>query len=400
MKQSASRFMSLVANISLGCCFCFILNTPAVVAFTINSISPFLPPIICSKSNVKGQHSFTRRLATASEDDQDDSSSNQSWLKKAMNNDTSENLQLQSSPSFSNGIAGFAVDPKLGFVAVLAEKYRQTDESVTQRAVYAVVAPSDTVRVSSPEALCMVQLSGGLDLGAGVFPPNALALAAVEETVSNASADEKQALAEKLRSRLTLRRVDVVLNEDYINDLSDNEKDSVTSPSAIRRKKIDETSEKLMNAVKNVPDLADSTINNVIHAMNIHADSDGEIKKDEFIKILETLRKMKNNVKPSKIKFVLSMSELQENGFREIQVSSPIFEALALSMRYKIDIRISEDCLSSFSVANESLDSNNVLKRFPEYRPIEDLRDEARVMDGFIPTQFFKQKNLDNDEKM
>ena len=77
-------------------------------------------------------------------------------------------------PTLSSGIAGFSVDPQLGFCAVLA-----SDSG--NRFTYTVVSPIDKARVSSPEALTLVQLAGGLDLGTAILPPDALARMTAEE---------------------------------------------------------------------------------------------------------------------------------------------------------------------------------------------------------------------------
>jgi hypothetical protein len=314
-------------------------------------------------------------------------------MKDAMGN-TNEEVEDASSPerplipTLSSGIAGFAVDPQLGFCAILA-----SDSG--NRFTYTVVSPIDKARVSSPEALTLVQLAGGLDLGTAVLPPDALA---------RLTAEEMDGTIQDLRPRISLLGVDCLPNMDtprsYTKQQSDNKIDVPNSPE--RDQAIQSNAPKVLAAVRNLPGLTDATLDGVVEGMQIHADVSGEITTSQsFSELLQTLRTKNTFMAPSKVKFELQVSipSLQEfgKGFRitEERIPAPIFEALGLSLRYKVPLVVSEECLAG----EDSYDASQILKRFSAFRPIRELYEDAKVMDRFIPGMYSK-ANLDNEQKM
>ena len=96
------------------------------------------------------------------------------------------------------GLAGFSVDAARGFVAVLVG-------ADGTRATTALVSPRDRDRVESLEALCLVQLAGGIDIGGALFPPNALLRAVRDEAADDA---ERAALDSLGAAELTLVEVE------------------------------------------------------------------------------------------------------------------------------------------------------------------------------------------------
>jgi hypothetical protein len=72
------------------------------------------------------------------------------------------------------GLSGFSTDDELGFVAILTSADRK-------KSAHVVVSPVDKQQVQSAEALCMVQLSGGMDLGTAVLPPDLLSQLVADE---------------------------------------------------------------------------------------------------------------------------------------------------------------------------------------------------------------------------
>lgn len=311
---------------------------------------------------------FSRRYLTASDD-----SSNTSWLKDAMGNNNPDKPMLQIVSAVSPGISGFAVDPELGFVAVLGE-----EKGVGQRATYAVIAPSDTERVSAPEALCLVQLAGGMDLGVTVFPPDLLA---------QLVADEIDGCTEDLRPRISLAGVEAVPNEDWIDNNSDKTNDSnvAENPSSPERNaKINEAAQKSLASVKRLPGLGECSLDEVIVAMGIHANDSGVIDRQAFSEVLGTLRQFKTNIKPSMVNFLLTISIIDGDSISQKTLTTCAFNAIALAMRYKITVSVSEE------TAANGFEATNVSSRFPDFRPINELVEDAKITEGFIPSMFSK----------
>jgi hypothetical protein len=318
----------------------------------------------------------------------DQESSDRSWMKDAMGSINDEEEFASSPeppliPTLSSGIAGFSVDPQLGFCAVLA-----SDSG--NRFTYIVVSPIDKARVSSPEALTLVQLAGGLDLGTATLPP---------DTLARLTAEEMDGTIQDLRPRISLLNVNCLPTMDAPRSSTkqqsdDNKTDVPNSPE--RDQAIRSNAPKVLAAVKNLPGLTDATLDDMVEGMQIHADVSGEILTSQsFSELLQTLRSKNTFMAPSKVKFELQVSVISGEGITEERIPAPTLEALGLSLRYKVPLVLSEECLTG----EDSYDAGQILKRFPAFRPIRELYEDAKIMDGFIPGMYSK-ANLDNEQKM
>jgi hypothetical protein len=95
-----------------------------------------------------------------------------------------------------------------------------------------------------------------------------------------------------------------------------------------------------------------------------------------------------------------------ENSLRLVEVDHvPVFQAVALALRYKVKVSVSDNCFKLDNDNNESEVAKNegfvsVLDRFPEFKPVQELAEDARVMDGFLSTMFFKKAAPENDDKV
>jgi hypothetical protein len=313
-------------------------------------------------------------------------------MKDAMgSNNEEEREPLNLIPTLSSGIAGFSVDPQLGFCAVLAS----VSES---RFTYTVVSPIDKTRVSSPEALTLVQLAGGLDLGTAILPP---------DTLARLTAEEMDGTIQDLRPRISLMRVDCLpVDVPRYSTKQQQQTKIVDVPNSPERDQaIQSNAPKVLAAAKNLPGLTDATLDDVVEGMQIHASETGEIRTSQaFSELLQTLRTKNTFMAPSLVKFELLVSVISGDGITQERIPAPTLEALGLSLRYKVPLIVSEECLS-LGVAdgedsNNSYNADQILKRFPAFRPIRELYEDAKVMDGFIPGMYSKATNLDNEEKM
>jgi hypothetical protein len=272
--------------------------------------------------------------------------------------------------SIKEGISGFSVDPKLGFVAILTRN---------QRCTSCVLSPGDTLELRSPEALCMIQLAGGMDLGTAIFPPNVL-----EQLV----ADELEVPKEELRSRLELLEVHAIPNPDAkLTDHASLESTSAPPSTPERDAKILEMISKFQAAVKNLPGVLCSD-DEVLKALKLHALQDGSVDRAAFSSVLDTLRRQSGSstLQNTKIRFEIVVSL---DG-RELEDRIPVFNvlhALGLSLRHEIQVEISDECLE--------FDALDVSSRFPKFRPIQELQEDARIMDGFIPSMYARATRRD-----
>ena len=357
---------------------------------------------------------------------------------------TDQDPKLFLAPPLKSGIAGFAVDPDLGFVCVLAGENNASDDNDNdndkadkqqrKRFTYAIVSPQDTEKLSSAEALCLVQLAGGLDLGAAVFPPETLArlVAGELEEDDDDDADEEgeEIVVQALRSKVTLLGVTAVRNEEYSPTIEEDSRgragaggdassSSQSTSSPERDAKINDAAPKMFMAVKNLPGLSNiSTPHQIIQAMQIHADADGNLDRAAFSELLGTLRGGRNRgSNDQKVKFRITAS-ISDNGggggskksnnpLKLVNVENvPPFQAVALAMRYKLTVLVSEDSFidheghddDDAEVENDG--AANVLNRFPAFKPVHELLEDAQVMGGFISTMFFKQNAPKNDDKL
>ncbi len=373
--------------------------------------------------------------------------------EKALSPDNGTDYSMPLTPLLlQQGIAGFAVDEKLGFVCVIVGDVK--DGTNNQPFTHATISPTDVDTLSSPEALCLVQLSGGLDLGAAVFPPETLAKIVYDSMVegeNESGVESELPTVEELRWRVTLLAVTAEKNEDYIHSLSDTDADAdadaakseskeeesaSSSSSPERDAAIEENAPKILMAVKNLPGLATVTIDQIKTALIHHADEMGNLNdRTAFSNLLDSLRRgtaTTISTQDEKVSFKLTVSISSSssssstttgnlNG-KEATVDSftpelklmdvenvPAFQAVALSLRYKVKIGVSGDCFDyeyeeeeeqgSSSLSTRS-NGQSVLDRFPAFKPMQELVDDAKGMDGFISSMFFKQSAPDNDDKM
>lgn len=414
----------------------------------------------------------------SSRDDKDDLS----WISKAMNlssvgtddedinsktkSDNGTNRVSSSHVSLQSGISGFAIDSQLGFVCILSPDGKQGDDgdddeeeeednkdnvcSSRERFTFVTVSPLDTDNLSSPEALCLIQLAGGLDLGAAVFPPETLASIVRNELVlrcddddeeENEKADTLQTTndnvvpkknlelipdVQDLRSKVTLLAVTSLPNEAYNHEQEDEKDDeednakrkqsasdqseSINASSDPKRTQgILANSPKILAAVQNLPGLTKITLEQVIQAMKLHADSDGQLnQRESFSELLDTLRTGKGGYGTSRkrwdeqrIKFKLTVSLTNDGDLTLMDVDKvPPFQAIALALRYKVPVTVSRGCFQERKSQGEDDETHvcqSVKEAFPSFKPMQELIKDARVMDGLISSMFFKESASDDD---
>ena len=451
MHRTAVIFVALCCCHFLDTVYSFCPNSFKNEYFTINNrrsikaaLNPKIGMVDFSAGIDNRISSFLQGTKDDDDNDSDENDDNASWMKNAMNldpKDMEQQEQMEASSSktkttpLRSGIAGFTVDPKLGFVCIFAP-----DDNPKDQYTYAIVSPTDADKLSSPEALSLVQLSGGLDLGAAVFPPESLAKIVGNEMILNqvdnaddadADADDSERgieeIVEELRSKVTLLGVTALPNERYsppssTDDSStsmDNERKQIESTPE-RNAQIEEASPKVLPAIQNLPGLTTVTLEQISQAMQIHADAKGDLGRDDFSELLDTLRTGRNGgigdgrnrIEDQRIKMSITASvELSddndgENSLRLVEVDHvPVFQAVALALRYKVTVSVSDNC---FKLDNDNDESENakygefvsVLERFPEFKPVQELAEDARVMDGFLSTMFFKKAAPENDDKV
>jgi hypothetical protein len=373
---------------------------------------------VLSSSNDNDGEDNSREKDIENQSDVDKQENDLSWLKNAMSKDIpSELLSTESYssspklPKFESGLAGFAVDPELGFVSILLG-----EDPRPEKFTFAVMSPTDINNVSSAEALCLVQLAGGLDLGAAVLPPEALARI-VSEALEESEEDSEMLpfdSVEALRSRVSLLGVIAKTNERYTpNDSQESAKSKeykqtnrttdVTS-SVVRDEAIRVSAPKILSAVKNLPGLGKVTLSDILEALKLHSDPDGNLNRDEFSQVLGTLRHQlsRTMIKDQRVKFQLTVSISSDSNAYKDDVSElkllniddvPAFLAVALSLRYKVKISVLDDCLP------QQDNDQNVMDRFPAFKPIQELVKDAQSISGSISSMFFKQSAPNNDDK-
>ena len=361
------------------------------------------------------------------QNDENNDNDDLSWMKNAMNLPVDPKDSSSSTPKskpLQSGIAGFAVDPKLGFVCVLApddndNSNQGNGNSNGNQFTYVTVSPTDAV--SSPEALCLVQLSGGLDLGAAVFPPETLAKVVANELMLHQEDDEEdedtdgddeegdvnvveEINVEELRSKVTLLGVTALPNERYAPPPSSTffEDEIIKVESTPERDaQIELSSPKILPAILNLPGLTMVTEEEISQAMQIHADAKGQLSREAFSELLDTLRSGgngsngRNRLEDQRIKMRITVSIAGDDGQSSLRLVDvdhvPVFQGVALALRYKVKITVSEECFKVGNDVNE--ESLGVLERFPAFKPVQELVEDARVT-------LFKQKAPDNDDKV
>mmetsp|Transcript_6089 Transcript_6089/g.8914 ORF Transcript_6089/g.8914 Transcript_6089/m.8914 type:complete len:375 (-) Transcript_6089:3989-5113(-) len=265
------------------------------------------------------------------------------------------------------GISGFAVDEKRGFLAILTSN---------QRSTYEVVSPLDTNEVRSAEALCLIQLAGGMDMGTGVLPPDLLSTLVAEEL-------DYEVPLEEIRSSIKLIEVQAIPNEsqDKVKpDVLQEFRSPISTPE--RTAKLEKDVPKFLSSVRNLPGLSNCEEEEVVEALQKYADAEGNLDRTSFSSVLDALRRGKTTQKSKNLDFALLVSLDDE------EVRAPVAStthALGLALRYSAPVRL--------RINNEyspCLDALEVVSRFPKFRPLQHLKEDAKLMDGFIPSMFAK----------
>mmetsp|Transcript_14126 Transcript_14126/g.20700 ORF Transcript_14126/g.20700 Transcript_14126/m.20700 type:complete len:403 (-) Transcript_14126:35-1243(-) len=402
--------MMIANKFNLGTGLLALLAT--TTAYTLSFAEGFCPPhgfLVASAEGRRGPpfDVLTRQQLRSSTND------NLDWLKNAMGDGDDDDdgdkpplMEIVAKEEYPEGLAGFSVDKELGFCAFLTTK--------NQYFAPVVVAPSDTQAIEAPESLLMVQLAGGMDLGTALLPPDTLARLVADELSANRDDDDDDDEREELsigylRPRLKLQKVLVVPNLDFSeNDTpsrpsssvgNDGETDGSATTSEDRKSAIDDQAPKVFTAVQRLPGLAKVTVDQVTRSLQRHADPTGKVDREAFSLVLDTLRREVSNTltrKPDKVKFQLLVEDVLVESQTVIIV--PVVntvEALGLSMRYNVPIEISPVCIKRMSPVD------TLKTRFPLFRPIRELQEDARVMDGFIPSMYARAKGAPkNDDKV
>jgi len=270
------------------------------------------------------------------------------------------------------GLSGFSTDVELGFVAVLT--------SGDKKSTHVVVSPVDKTEVRSPEALCMVQLAGGMDLGTGVLPPDLLA---------QLVADDLELECDEIRLQLRLLQVHAVPNDQTQRVVQAVTTQPVVASSPERDAKLAEDVVKFLSSVKNLPGLSGCTQDQVLEALKLHASKDGSIDRQGFTAVLDTLRRGLTTILNSNVTFELVVSV--DDTEHRIVVPTAV-HALGLAMRYDKEVRVSADIQFEMTALE-------VLSRFPKFRPIEDLQEDARLADGLIPNMSARRRAPKADDR-
>lgn len=315
------------------------------------------------------------------------------WLDDAMEGIPSGEFDAESyrnGTDLQSGIAGFSVDPELGFLSILLANTESNEE---QQWIPAVISPVDKDRPKSAEALTCVQLAGGLDLGTAILPPNTLA-----KLVDDHKSEDEDSNASSSSSRLSLKKVTALPNPDAADaKLSiEEETEEIVETTPERDQAILDAVPKVEEAVKSLPGLEESATEDVMKAIQRFADSKGMVDRTAFSSILDALRKANS---PSTFLasplFRLEVSIIDEGGISQATIDTTnAMVALGLAMRYKVTVDIAE--FDQHAQGGNGKDA--LFERFPEFRPIQELNEDSKIIDGFIPSMFGKSK-LDNDMK-
>ena len=316
------------------------------------------------------------------------------WLDDAMEgfnmkDDNDNNDRLSMLLPLKSGLAGFAVDPKLGFCAILVTPDQKLFLPV-------VVSSTDTEQLASPEALTMVQLAGGLDLGTMILPPDLLAKLAADE-LSDEGGDIQD--LRSLRRLVTLTQINIILNDNGQNsDVNTNTKTVSSESSPERDASIQSSFQKIFTAVKGLPGLAAVDESKLLSALQIHADGDGNVDRDAFASILDYIRREVSPKKQSQVIFYLIANVISGDSIQQLALETTnAVHALGLSLRYKVGLKLLLD--EGQDDSDQLSPAKTILERFPAFRPMSELLEDAQIMDGFIPSMFQQSQEIDNDMK-
>ena len=299
----------------------------------------------------------------------------------------SSQQQQMSSLRLLPGLAGFAATDD-GFVGILSSQQNQQQEC--NNIVPLMITINDsTERVSSPEALCLLQLAAGLDLGTAIFPPNALTQIILDDFMADDDDDEDSTVMSegdyKICGTIHMQLIDASNN--YDNDCSTSLNDSTTkSPDETviteqqqdtpeRQEAIQQNANKMLPVLKNLPGCTDVTYEQICEGLHMVADSQGTIStRQNFSELLNYLRRGGNITQQQQqlVQCQIPIQMLSDDTIRHITLPSP-FLALALSMRYKYPIQLHEDLLQQMG-----LHDSDLMKQYPTFRSIQDIRQESQ----------------------
>lgn len=313
-------------------------------------------------------------------------------------------------PKLTTGLSGFCLDAKLGFVAILSSFDK---EEISRFVAVTVVPPkaSDMTnvdimgnpRLTSPQALTLVQLAGGLDLGTPILPPDALWQLIVREGIDTNADDEEEEedIEDDSASSplVTLLGIDVLPNEDYSAEQNEKSASQLLVPTKAtewddswmqddaRTENIQDRAAQVLVAVKGLPGLQAVTEEQVADAMLYCANEEGALDRQGFSHLLDYMRRFTGvtaaSIDNCKVKFVLNVNLVQQDSIKTISVTTlDAFAAIGLSMRHKIQLQVAPDCLEESSTF--------ILEQFPAFRSVQELWEDAKIMDGYIPNMFEK----------
>ena len=310
----------------------------------------------------------------------------------------SEKQRLTEVLPLKTGLAGFCLDAQYGFVALLAD---------AQYYVPVLVSSNDRPpQVTSPEALTLVQLAGGLDLGTAVLPPDALADLVVSSCDDLVDDDGSQmARVQELRRRISLETIKAIRNpKDTGSTETSLSRTSTqttnTNNNAKRQEAIEASLDKVHTAVRGLPGLHETTKDQVLTALDQWADAKGNLDRNGFSELLRTIREQ---VMPKQIQstvvFILTVNVISGEAIKRVDVetTNPLI-AIGLALRYKKTIQVSIDPLDWEGVSPGIQAHNKIVHSFPAFRPVQELYEDAKIMDGFIPSMF-ERAQIDNDMK-
>lgn len=336
-----------------------------------------------------------------------------SWIDDAMGGMSQGPLDDDGDDRISDlspGLAGFTLSEEGGFFAILVSPCAQC-------AVPVLVSPSDKDRVTSPEATTMVQLAGGLDLGTAVLPPDALMRLVANELEEDDGGDDDAASTMKnlRQSRIQLSKVRAVRASEEESSAGGRDHPPDLERAGARNPAVQESFvDKVSASIKGLPGLQDATREQVEDAVHFHADESGNLDRSAFSDLLQTVR---SAISPaaenfSNVAFVLSCTVISGNNVQEIEMrTASAVTAIGLALRNKVDIDVSHELVENLSeeVASESIGDagaaatalpvSRILDQFPAFRPLSELREDAKIMDGFIPSMFARATDITNDDK-
>mmetsp|Transcript_1695 Transcript_1695/g.1898 ORF Transcript_1695/g.1898 Transcript_1695/m.1898 type:complete len:141 (-) Transcript_1695:105-527(-) len=139
--------------------------------------------------------------------------------------------------------------------------------------------------------------------------------------------------------------------------------------------------------------------------MQVHTNAEGMLDRVAFSEVLDTLRRHESvggSSGDGNWKFRLTASIDKEGDdcpSTLIDFSATAFESIGLALRYKVKVAVSDDCWREEGSGLTFDGVNQVVERFPYFRPVQELKEDAKIMDGLIPSMFFKEKPPENENK-